>query len=118
LWVVSKLAESDNGGKTNDVKVIISASWVNMVAHIFLAITTKSNAENLNMKLKEMPTVAASFAFFGWLAPNSFPTLVDIQKLKEHGKMWINAVVSIKIPTLNKLKCSLEWLISGDLSSH
>ena len=65
-------------GKTIDVKAIISVSCVNILAHIFLTVTAKTNAENPNVKLKERPTIAANFAlFFGLLAPSSFPTLVD-----------------------------------------
>jgi hypothetical protein len=74
-------------GKTSDVNAMISLSCVNMLAHTFLTITAKARAENPKMKLKERPTLAASFAFMGWLAPSSLPTLVDTLKLREEGNM-------------------------------
>ncbi|WRX17417.1 hypothetical protein QQP08_009904 [Theobroma cacao] len=86
-------SQSPSIGKTIDVKAMISGSSVNMVAHFFLTSIAKANAESPMTELEERPTIAASFALFGLLAPSSFPTLVDTPKLKEDGKMYIKDVV-------------------------
>lgn len=85
-------------GKIVDVSAMISVSWVKKLAQIFLTLIVKNRAENPIMKLNERPTMAESFALVGCFAPSSFPTLVETLKLRDDGKMYISAVVWIKIP--------------------
>ncbi|KAG5616862.1 hypothetical protein H5410_016686 [Solanum commersonii] len=74
-------------GKTTDVNANISLSLVNILAQTFLTVTAKNRAVKPKMKLPARPTMAATFALPGLLAPSSFPTLVDTLKLRDDGKM-------------------------------
>ena len=88
-----------------DVSAMISASWVKKLAQSFLTMIVKNRAENPITKLIERPTMAESLALVGCFAPNSFPTLVETLKLRDDGKMYIRAVVWIKIPIDATVAC-------------
>ncbi|CAA7391859.1 unnamed protein product [Spirodela intermedia] len=85
-------------GSTAAVSPMMLGSAVNMAAHECRTDMAKPSAVRPSTKLQERPTRAEVRALLGRLAPSSFPTRVETPKLREEGKMYMKAVVWMRIP--------------------